>query len=91
MQRQACSTTHRHSHRAITAGIYMAVVTNCTPWTYLGDHPISPTPLASFDEGLDVYARTRFGLASVLLGTFRMARGTAKAWQARCIPTKGRS
>jgi diacylglycerol kinase family enzyme len=37
-------------------GISMAVVTNCAPWTYLGGHPLNPTPEASFDAGLDVFA-----------------------------------
>lgn len=38
------------------AGISMAVVTNCAPWTYLGGRPVNPTPEASFDAGLDVFA-----------------------------------
>jgi diacylglycerol kinase family enzyme len=37
-------------------GINMAVVTNCAPWTYLGGRPLNPTPEASFDTGLDVFA-----------------------------------
>ncbi len=37
-------------------GISMAVVTNSAPWTYLGGRPLNPTPQASFDAGLDVFA-----------------------------------
>lgn len=33
-----------------------AIIQNTTPWTYLGDRPISPNPDASFDLGLDVLA-----------------------------------
>jgi diacylglycerol kinase family enzyme len=38
------------------AGISMAVITNCAPWTYLGGRPLNPTPEASFETGLDVFA-----------------------------------
>jgi diacylglycerol kinase family enzyme len=33
-----------------------AIIQNTTPWTYLGDRPISPNPDASFDLGLDLLA-----------------------------------
>ncbi|UQX89813.1 diacylglycerol kinase family lipid kinase [Jatrophihabitans telluris] len=62
----------------LDSGLYLAIVTNCTPWTFLGNHPMSPTPRASFDAGLDVYARTRMGLPSIAFGATRMARGTTK-------------
>ncbi len=47
-------------------GISMAVVTNSAPWTYLGGRPLNPTPRASFDTGLDLFALTGLGLAAVL-------------------------
>jgi diacylglycerol kinase family enzyme len=62
----------------VLSELYMAVVTNCTPWTFLGDHPISPTPRASFDAGLDLYVRNRMGLPSVALGASRIIRGRTK-------------
>ncbi len=39
--------------------IFMAIVTNTTPWTYFGDRPLEPTPDASFDTGLDVFSLRR--------------------------------
>ena len=39
-------------------GIMAAVVSNCTPWTYLGQRAIRPSPRASFTAGLDVMALT---------------------------------
>ena len=54
--------------------LYMALITNCDPWTFLGDRPISPTPQASFDSGLDVYARTRMGAPGILWSVARMLR-----------------
>jgi diacylglycerol kinase family enzyme len=53
-------------------GLHMALVTNCDPWTYLGNTPISPTPQASFATGLDVYARTRMGAFGLLLAATGM-------------------
>jgi diacylglycerol kinase family enzyme len=52
--------------------LYLALVTNCDPWTFLGELPVSPTPRASFDTGLDVYARTRMGAAGILFAAARM-------------------
>jgi diacylglycerol kinase family enzyme len=37
-------------------GLYLAIVANTSPWTYLGARPVQPTPDASFDTGLDLYA-----------------------------------
>lgn len=54
--------------------LYMALVNNCDPWTFLGNRPVSPTPDASFDTGLDVYARTRMGVPGVLWSAGRMTR-----------------
>lgn len=54
--------------------LHMALVTNSDPWTFLGDRPLSPTPLASFDTGLDVYARTRMGPVGLLLSAATMAK-----------------
>ena len=62
----------------IVPDLHMAIVTNCTPWTFLGNHPMAPTPQASFDEGLDLYTRTRMGLPSMVLGVSRIARGTSR-------------
>jgi diacylglycerol kinase family enzyme len=56
--------------------LFMALVTNCDPWTFLGNRPVSPTPAASFDTGLDLYTRTRMGTPGVLWAASKMLRGT---------------
>ena len=60
----------------------MAAVTNCAPWTYLGGRPLNPTPGASFDAGLDVFALQGLRvfsalrhLAEITLSTNRGPRG----------------
>ncbi|MGC5016765.1 diacylglycerol/lipid kinase family protein [Streptosporangium sp. DT93] len=49
-----------------TGGIFMAVVSNTSPWSYVGPQPVSPTPWASFETGLDLLGLQRLGLPSML-------------------------
>lgn len=58
-------------------GLALAVVTNCAPWTYLGGRPLNPTPQASFDGGLDLFALTKLGPVSTLrqLGKITLTPG----------------
>jgi len=75
------STTVRHyfatdrRHPALTLegpgvpvaqGMFMAIISNTSPWTYLGDRPVRPTPWASFDTGLDLLGLRRMGLPSMM-------------------------
>lgn len=36
--------------------VFVCIVVNAAPWTFLGDLPVNPCPLASFDDDLDVFA-----------------------------------
>jgi diacylglycerol kinase family enzyme len=47
-------------------GLFLALVSNVSPWTYLGARPIDPSPEASLDTGLDVFAMGRVGLVRML-------------------------
>jgi diacylglycerol kinase family enzyme len=49
-----------------TTGLSLAIVSNSSPWTYLGSRPVIPSPTASFDTGLDVVALRRLGTAIAL-------------------------
>ncbi|GAA1841357.1 diacylglycerol kinase family protein [Asanoa iriomotensis] len=40
------------------------IIQNTTPWTYLGDRPVSPNPDASFDLGLDLLGVRQLAVAS---------------------------
>ncbi|KQS73810.1 diacylglycerol kinase family protein [Modestobacter sp. Leaf380] len=44
-----------------TTGLFLCLVSNVSPWTYLGDTPLNPSPRASFDTRLDVFAMGRLG------------------------------
>lgn len=68
-RRHAAMTLCRPGEPDIT-GLFMALVGNTDPWTYLGSRPVRPCPQASFDTGLDLMALRRLGLP----GTLRTAR-----------------
>lgn len=54
-------------------GIHFAMVTNTDPWTFIGSRPLRPTPEASFDDDLALYARRRMGAAGMLFSLARMS------------------
>jgi diacylglycerol kinase family enzyme len=52
--------------------LFLCLVSNVSPWTYLGARPIQPSPEASFDTGLDVFALGR----TTPVGMIRTVRQT---------------
>jgi diacylglycerol kinase family enzyme len=58
-------TVSRPGHEPVP-GLDLAIVANCSPWTYLGERPVIATPEASFDTGLDVVALRRLTALSTL-------------------------
>jgi diacylglycerol kinase family enzyme len=48
------------------AGLFMGVVTNSSPWTYLGNHPVGPAPHTDFNSGLDLFALRRLRTLTTL-------------------------
>jgi diacylglycerol kinase family enzyme len=47
-------------------GLFLCLVSNVSPWTYLGARPVVVSPEASFDTGLDVFAMRRLGAVRML-------------------------
>ncbi|MFI6298303.1 diacylglycerol/lipid kinase family protein [Nonomuraea sp. NPDC050790] len=47
-------------------GIFMAIISNTSPWTYVGTRAVTPTPWASFETGLDLLGLQRLGLPTML-------------------------
>ena len=39
--------------------LFLGIISNTSPWTYLGRRPVNPSPGASFDTGLDIFALRR--------------------------------
>jgi diacylglycerol kinase family enzyme len=46
--------------------LFLCLISNVSPWTYLGARPVNPSPEASFDTGLDVFAMGRMGVVRML-------------------------
>ncbi|MBB4929946.1 diacylglycerol kinase family enzyme [Lipingzhangella halophila] len=63
--------------------LYLALVTNTTPWTYAGSVPVQPTPRSDFRLGLDGFALTQ-------LRPTTTARLVLRMLSPRGIPPRGR-
>lgn len=66
------------------AGLFLCIVSNSAPWTYLGRKPVHTNPDASFDTGLDL-----LGFRS--LGTLATARTLRQMLADRAEPPRGRA
>ncbi|MER5864082.1 diacylglycerol kinase family protein [Kitasatospora sp. NPDC002040] len=51
-------------------GLVLAIISNTSPWTFLGNRPVFPSPSASFDRDLDIFGITRM----TAFGTARTVR-----------------
>ncbi len=56
-------------------GLFMGVVTNSSPWTYLGSHPVRPAH-ADFSSGLDLFALRRLRTLTTLAALGHMMHTT---------------
>jgi diacylglycerol kinase family enzyme len=84
-------TDRRHPAISITEptglcqdAVYLCIVSNSAPWTYLGRRPVNTNPDASFDTGLDL-----LGFRS--LGTIATLRILRQMLTERTEPPRGRS
>ncbi|BEP11849.1 diacylglycerol kinase family protein [Acidothermaceae bacterium B102] len=66
-------------------GLQMVVVSNTSPWTYWGSRPLRPSPEASFETGLDVYAMRKMRLVPTLRALSQMASSKAEGPRGRSI------
>ncbi|GIH72150.1 diacylglycerol kinase [Sphaerimonospora thailandensis] len=55
----------RRPNRPDEEEIFLAIVSNTTPWTYAGPRPINPTPLATFETGLDLLGLRKLNLPTM--------------------------
>lgn len=65
------------------SGLYSALVTNTTPWTYAGSVPVQPTPRSGFQLGLDAFALTQ-------VHTVTTARLLLRMMSRKGVPPHGR-
>jgi len=55
-------------------GVFMVIVQNTSPWTFLGPIPLDANPLATFETGLDVFAPRSISPLSMARHTWRLFR-----------------
>lgn len=46
--------------------VFLAIVSNTAPWTYVGPVAVNPNPRAGFDHGLDLFGLRRMGVPRIL-------------------------
>jgi diacylglycerol kinase family enzyme len=63
-RRHPALTVEREGEPPVS-GLFMTIVTNRSPWTYLGDRPLLPVPNPDFNSGLDLLALQRLRLTTV--------------------------
>ena len=66
MDRRRPALTLRTPGQPPVSGLFLGVVTNSAPWTYLGNHPVSPVHADPFSSGLDLFALRRMRTLSTL-------------------------
>lgn len=64
--RSSPALTLTRSDGSTAEGLFLAIVQNTAPWTYLGPRELNPNPNASFDLGLDVFALTSLDVVTTL-------------------------
>jgi diacylglycerol kinase family enzyme len=47
--------------------VFLAIVSNTSPWTYIGKRPVFPSPRADFDAGLDLFGTCRLDTVNTLV------------------------
>ena len=69
-------------------GVFLAIVQNSSPWTFLGPMPVDPCPRASFDTGLDLFAPRSLAVfhASATCGACSSRAAHAPTRSAGCSP-----
>jgi diacylglycerol kinase family enzyme len=65
-RRRPALTLEADEMPATKGRLFMGVVTNSAPWTYLGNRPVRPAPHNDFSSGLDVFALRRLRTLSTL-------------------------
>lgn len=82
LQEYLTGTDRRQPHLTVerpgtapATGVYLAIIQNTAPWTYIGSLPVNPCPAASFDSGLDLFAMRSLSVAATAQAARRMLFG----------------
>jgi len=72
-RRQPALTLERPGEEPVP-GLFLAIISNTTPWTFMHDRPIRPSPEASFDTGLDLFSLRTMRTVTVIRHARQMLR-----------------
>jgi diacylglycerol kinase family enzyme len=61
-------------HQAPDGPVFIAIVSNTAPWTYLGSREVNANPQAGFDTGLDLFALRKMSTISTFSAIGKMLR-----------------
>lgn len=64
--RRRPALTVQYAGQPAAEDVFFGIVSNTSPWTYLGRRPVNPSPAASFDTGLDLFALRTMGTVAIL-------------------------
>lgn len=64
--RRAPALTLERDGQPAMDGLFLGIVSNASPWTYLGQRPVRASPRAGFDTGLDLFALRKLGTLGTL-------------------------
>lgn len=76
-RRKAGPITLRVCGQEPVEGLVFSIVSNTSPWTFLGNRPVHPSPEASFDSDLDLFALTRMTVTSTVRAVCGLLAGGA--------------
>jgi diacylglycerol kinase family enzyme len=73
-RRRPALTVERPGQPA-ASDVFLGIISNTAPWTYLGRRPVNPSPAADFDMGLDLFALRHMGTLGTLNALRQMLAG----------------
>jgi diacylglycerol kinase family enzyme len=85
-RRHPALTLERRGHPA-DGPLFLVIVSNTAPWTYLGSRPVHTSPQASFECGLDVFAMRSMRTMSALRTARQMLSSARKTPHGRSVLT----
>lgn len=66
-------------------GLFLVLVANTAPWSYVGRRPLDPCPQAAFETGLDVLALRSLGTATMLRQVARLLAAPGRPLRGRAV------
>lgn len=80
--KSASSLTISRPGLPAVSNVFVALIQNCSPWTYFGSWALDPNPAASFETGLDVFMVRKLNIFSTLAAASKIitrSRGRTRA------------